>query len=95
MYLIRLTKGPSYNWDLVVIAVINVFSSLYTLPWLHVALPHAPMHVKCLAEFEEEPSGTTQKYGQIFQEIFMFLKIYFLIVFNFESAESFVLEKRG
>ncbi|CAL8099210.1 unnamed protein product [Orchesella dallaii] len=58
----KLTKGPSYNWDIVVISIINVFSSLFTLPWLHVALPHAPLHVKCLADIEERV-----EHGQIKQ----------------------------
>ncbi|ODM94462.1 Hydroxyacid oxidase 1, partial [Orchesella cincta] len=60
----KLTKGPSYNWDLVVISIINVFSSLFTLPWLHVALPHAPLHVKCLADIEERV-----EHGQIKQTV--------------------------
>lgn len=53
----RLQKGPAYHYDLVVVAVINTFSSMYTLPFLHVALPHAPLHVRSLAEMEEKVMG--------------------------------------
>jgi len=49
----RLLKGNAYHWDLLVIGVINLFLSLFGLPFLHAVLPHSPLHVKCLADTEE------------------------------------------
>ncbi|XP_043920021.1 sodium bicarbonate transporter-like protein 11 isoform X2 [Protopterus annectens] len=49
----RLVKGTAYHWDLFLVAVINVPLSLFGLPWIHAAFPHAPMHVRALACVEE------------------------------------------
>jgi len=49
----KLKKGPAYHWDLVVVALINGFFSIFNLPWLHAALPHSPLHVRALADVEQ------------------------------------------
>jgi len=49
----KLKKGSAYHWDLVVVALINGFFSLFNLPWLHAALPHSPLHVRALADVEQ------------------------------------------
>nr|XP_005997489.1 PREDICTED: sodium bicarbonate transporter-like protein 11 [Latimeria chalumnae] len=49
----RLMKGTAYNWDLLLVALINVLLSIYGLPWIHAAFPHSPMHVRALAYVEE------------------------------------------
>ncbi|XP_063729529.1 LOW QUALITY PROTEIN: solute carrier family 4 member 11-like [Symsagittifera roscoffensis] len=49
----NLKKGPAYHLDLLVLAVINAVLSIFALPWIHGALPHSPLHVRALAEFEE------------------------------------------
>ncbi|KAL4235908.1 hypothetical protein ACF0H5_004298 [Mactra antiquata] len=49
----KLKKGESYHWDLFTVALINGFLSIFTLPWVHAALPHSPLHVKALADMEE------------------------------------------
>ena len=50
----RLKKGRSYHYDLFVVAVINSIMSIFGLPWVHPALPHSPLHVKALAEREDQ-----------------------------------------
>lgn len=50
---IRLKKGSAYHWDLLVVAVVNGFLSIFGLPWVHAALPHSPFHVRALADVEE------------------------------------------
>ncbi|XP_069127298.1 solute carrier family 4 member 11-like isoform X1 [Argopecten irradians] len=49
----KLKKGAAYHWDLFVVAVINAVLSIFTLPWIHAALPHSPLHVKALADLED------------------------------------------
>nr|XP_045620632.1 solute carrier family 4 member 11-like isoform X2 [Procambarus clarkii] len=49
----KLKKGPAYHLDLLVVAVMNGFLSLYGLPWMHACLPHSPLHVRSLADVEE------------------------------------------
>ncbi|XP_076800727.1 solute carrier family 4 member 11-like isoform X2 [Clavelina lepadiformis] len=53
----KLKKGPAYHWDLLVIGLINVVLSIFTLPWVHAALPHSPLHVKALADVEQHVSN--------------------------------------
>lgn len=53
MILTRLKKGAAYHWDLFVVAVINAFLSIFTMPWVHAALPHSPLHVRALADLED------------------------------------------
>jgi len=48
----HLKKGNAYHWDLVVVAVINAFLSIFGLPFMHAVLPHSPLHVQCLADKE-------------------------------------------
>ncbi|XP_052688843.1 solute carrier family 4 member 11-like isoform X2 [Crassostrea angulata] len=49
----KLKKGAAYHWDLFVVAVINAFLSIFTMPWVHAALPHSPLHVRALADLED------------------------------------------
>ncbi|XP_014662386.1 PREDICTED: sodium bicarbonate transporter-like protein 11 [Priapulus caudatus] len=49
----RLKKGSAYHLDLLVIALLNLFFSVFGLPWMHGALPHSPLHVRALADIEE------------------------------------------
>ena len=49
----KLKKGPAYHWDLLTVSVVNVFMSLFTWPWMHVALPHGTLHMRSLADVEE------------------------------------------
>ena len=46
----RLQKGEAYHWDLLVVAILNIFLSLLGLPWMHGILPHSPMHARALAD---------------------------------------------
>merc|ERR1711988_24431 len=48
----HLKKGNAYHWDLVVVAVINVITAIFGLPFMHAVLPHSPLHVQCLADKE-------------------------------------------
>ncbi|CAG7823468.1 unnamed protein product, partial [Allacma fusca] len=48
-----LKKGSAYHWDLFVVGVINIFLSIFTLPWMHAAIPHSPLHMRNLADVEE------------------------------------------
>ncbi|XP_028911423.1 sodium bicarbonate transporter-like protein 11 [Ornithorhynchus anatinus] len=48
-----LVKGTAYHWHLLLVALINMGLSVFGLPWLHVAYPHFPMHVRALAFMEE------------------------------------------
>ncbi|CAK8694686.1 unnamed protein product [Clavelina lepadiformis] len=61
----KLKKGPAYHWDLLVIGLINVVLSIFTLPWVHAALPHSPLHVKALADVEQHVSN----FGTVHDEI--------------------------
>ena len=49
----KLTKGPGYYLDLVVVSVIVVIQSIFGMPWTHAALPHSPLHARQLADVEE------------------------------------------
>ncbi|XP_012943311.1 sodium bicarbonate transporter-like protein 11 [Aplysia californica] len=49
----KLKKGAAYHWDLLVVALINGFLSIFSFPWVHAALPHSPLHVRALADHEE------------------------------------------
>ncbi|RUS79245.1 hypothetical protein EGW08_012975, partial [Elysia chlorotica] len=49
----RLRKGAAYHWDLLTVALINGFLSVFAFPWVHAALPHSPLHVRALADLEE------------------------------------------
>ncbi|KJH45726.1 sodium bicarbonate transporter-like protein 11 domain protein [Dictyocaulus viviparus] len=52
----KLKKGQTQNLDLFVVALLNVFLSLFGLPWMHGALPHSPLHLRALADVEERVS---------------------------------------
>ncbi|KAK7073733.1 hypothetical protein SK128_010606 [Halocaridina rubra] len=49
----KLKKGPAYHLDLLVVALMNGFLSIFGLPWMHACLPHSPLHVRSLADVEE------------------------------------------
>nr|XP_053643908.1 solute carrier family 4 member 11-like [Cherax quadricarinatus] len=49
----KLKKGPAYHLDLLVVALMNGFLSIFALPWMHACLPHSPLHVRSLADVEE------------------------------------------
>ncbi|CAB3411239.1 unnamed protein product [Caenorhabditis bovis] len=49
----KLKKGTSHNLDLFVVALLNMFLSIFGLPWMHGALPHSPLHLRALADVEE------------------------------------------
>ncbi|XP_043218670.1 sodium bicarbonate transporter-like protein 11 [Amphibalanus amphitrite] len=49
----KLKKGPAYHLDLLVVALLNGLLSVLGLPWMHAAIPHSPLHVRCLADVEE------------------------------------------
>ena len=49
----RLKKGTAYHWDLILVALINAFLTVFGLPMVHGALPHSPLHVKAMADVEE------------------------------------------
>ena len=42
----KLVKGNAYNWDLLVVALINGILCIFGLPFMHAVLPHSPLHVK-------------------------------------------------
>ncbi|EGT48360.1 hypothetical protein CAEBREN_16800 [Caenorhabditis brenneri] len=52
----KLKKGTSHNLDLFVVALLNMFLSVFGLPWMHGALPHSPLHLRALADVEERVS---------------------------------------
>ena len=49
----RLTKGPAYHWDLVVVGGMVAACSLFGLPWLVAATVRTLAHVRALATKEE------------------------------------------
>jgi len=49
----KLKKGPAYHLDMLVVALMNGFLSVFGLPWMHACLPHSPLHVRSLADVEE------------------------------------------
>ena len=46
----KLVKGNAYNWDLLVVALINGVLCIFGLPFMHAVLPHSPLHVKVWSE---------------------------------------------
>jgi len=61
----KLHKGPAYHWDLVVVAIINTFLSIFNLPWVHAALPHSPLHVRALADVEQHVTNLGTVHDEI------------------------------
>jgi len=49
----RLKKGAATHLDLLIVAILNIFLSIYGLPWMYAALPHSPLHLRALADVEE------------------------------------------
>ena len=49
----KLTKGPAYHWDLVVVGAMVAGCSLFGLPWLVAATVRTLAHVRALATKEE------------------------------------------
>ncbi|CAB3410439.1 unnamed protein product [Caenorhabditis bovis] len=49
----KLKKGSSHNWDLLIVGILNIFLSLFSLPWMHGALPISFLHLKALADVED------------------------------------------
>lgn len=45
--------GTAYDWDILVVAVLNAFLSIVGLPWMHGVLPHSPLHARALSDSEE------------------------------------------
>lgn len=50
----KLKKGNANDLDLLNVAAINIVLSLFGFPWMHGLLPHSPLHVQSLADFEEK-----------------------------------------
>lgn len=59
----HLKKGNANDYDFIVVGVINLFLSAFGLPWMHGLLPHSPLHVQSLADYEEKimPDGTIDR----------------------------------
>uniref|UniRef100_A0A1I7T050 HCO3_cotransp domain-containing protein n=1 Tax=Caenorhabditis tropicalis TaxID=1561998 RepID=A0A1I7T050_9PELO len=49
----RLKKGSAHHWDLLVVGILNIFLSMFGLPWMHGALPSAFLHLKALSDVED------------------------------------------
>ncbi|XP_028967170.1 sodium bicarbonate transporter-like protein 11 [Galendromus occidentalis] len=49
----RLVKGSTYDWDTLVVAILNGILSIFGFPWMHGVLPHSPLHAEMMADFEE------------------------------------------
>ena len=49
----KIKKGNADDWDFFLIGIVNIFLSIFGLPWINGLLPHSPLHVKCLANFKE------------------------------------------
>ncbi|CAD6187521.1 unnamed protein product [Caenorhabditis auriculariae] len=49
----KLKKGSAHHWDLFVVGILNIFLSLFGLPWMHGALPSSYLHLKALADVED------------------------------------------
>ena len=49
----KLKKGTAYHLDLMVVGLINIFMSIFGLPWMHGILPHSPLHARSLADMEK------------------------------------------
>ena len=48
----KLKKGDAYHWDLLVVGLLNVFLSIFGLPWMNGMLPHSPIHARSLADIQ-------------------------------------------
>ena len=48
-----LKKGNANDYDLIVVGLINVLTSLFGLPFMHGLLPHSPLHVQSLCDWNE------------------------------------------
>lgn len=67
-----LAKGSSHHWDLLVVAILNIFLSIVGLPWMHGALPSAFLHLKALSDVEERlHNGRVQ---QVLVFLILFIK---------------------
>ena len=64
----KIKKGNADDWDFFLIGVLNVVLSLLGLPWMNGLLPHSPLHVKCLANFEEV-IGTDGKVTRVVTDV--------------------------
>ncbi|CAI2356618.1 unnamed protein product [Caenorhabditis sp. 36 PRJEB53466] len=49
----KLKKGSAHHWDLLVVGILNIFLSVFGLPWMHGALPSAFLHLKALSDVED------------------------------------------
>ncbi|XP_053206492.1 solute carrier family 4 member 11-like [Panonychus citri] len=49
----NLKKGSGYHLDLLIVGLLNAFTALTGLPWMHGILPHSPLHARSLADIEE------------------------------------------
>ncbi|KAI1280695.1 Sodium bicarbonate transporter-like protein 11 [Halotydeus destructor] len=49
----KLKKGNAHHVDFVWVAIINGVLSIYGLPWMNGLLPHSPLHVRSLADYEK------------------------------------------
>lgn len=50
---IRLQKGTTFHWDLMLTGFINILMSCLGLPWMHAAFPHSSLHARQLAKVEQ------------------------------------------
>lgn len=50
----RLKKGDAFHYDLLIVALLNGFLTLYGMPMMHGVLPHSPLHARSLADIEEQ-----------------------------------------
>lgn len=57
----KLTKGPGFHLDLLVVGLITAVCSVFGLPWIVAATVHALNHVKSLADVEVVDIGGGQK----------------------------------
>ena len=61
----HLKKGNANDMDFIVVALINIFMSMFGLPWMHGLLPHSPLHVQSLAETEERVNPDTGRLERV------------------------------
>ena len=69
----RLKKPAGYHYDLLLVSVINLFLSIFGLPWIHGAIPHSPLHVRW--------GGGQEWSKKQFRKIFFFAKKFLFFVF--------------
>lgn len=48
----RLVKGAANHYDLLVIAILNGFLTMFGFPMMHGVLPYSSMHVRSLSDIE-------------------------------------------